>query len=295
MPIFHGTGVAVITPFNANNEVDYDAFGNIIEFLISSRVNALCICGTTGEPSTMSDEERYSVIDFAVKKVNKRLPVIVGCGCNSTRKTVENAIKSASLGADALLVVTPYYNKCTQDGLVAHYGSVAESTNLPVIMYNVPSRTGVNILPETAIKIAKRYKNVTAIKEASGNIDQLQKLCAMSDNVLDVYLGEDALTFAGMTLGAEGVISVAANCAPEHMNAIINNYDKGDIVAARKAQFAVNPLIKALFCEVNPIPAKMAMSMLGFCLPSPRLPLTVMTDSNADVLKAEMTALGLIK
>ncbi len=292
MAVFEGVCVAMTTPFT-NTGVDFEAFGKSIEYYLDGGVNALCVCGTTGEPSTMSAEERNGVIKFAIDKIAGRVPVIVGCGCNSTASTVANAIDAQKMGADALLVVTPYYNKCTQRGLVEHYTAVANATTLPVIMYNVPGRTGVNILPETAVELSK-IENIVAIKEACGNMTQIQKLARLVKDNLDIYLGDDGLTFLGLTLGAKGVISVVANIAPKQTCAITNAFFSGNIDLARKAQFDLNPLIDELFCEVNPIPVKKAMSLLGFGSPKPRLPLTEMEEGNATRLKAEMIALGLL-
>jgi 4-hydroxy-tetrahydrodipicolinate synthase len=292
MTVFNGSCVAMITPFN-DNGVDFDTFGKLIDFYIDNGSDALCVCGTTGEPSTMTANEKTAVIDFAIKKINKRVPVIVGCGTNCTATTIENAISAQNAGADAILVVTPYYNKCTQRGLIAHYTAIANSVNIPVILYNVPGRTGVNLLPQTALALSE-VKNIVGIKEASGNVSQLQQLCSLVDGKMDVYLGEDALTYVGMTLGAKGVISVSANVVPQKMHDICALCDKGEYKTARDLQFSVNPLIDTLFCEVNPIPVKKAMSYLGYGDGKPRLPLTEMENDNAQKLFAEMQKLALI-
>ena len=292
MSVFKGVGVALITPFDENG-INFDAFGNIIEFLIENKADALCVCGTTGEPSTMTKEEKSAAIAFAVKKVAGRVPVVAGCGCNNTAETVENAKTAQALGADALLIVTPYYNKCTQNGLIAHYSAVANSVDIPIIVYNVPGRTGVNILPRTAFKLSE-IKNIVAIKEAGGNIDQLQELVRLTEGKMDVYLGEDALTYVGMALGAKGVISVAANAAPALMRNITESAFRGEWEKARAQQLKLLPFIKNLFCEVNPIPAKKAMCLLGFNAGVPRLPLTEMEEENALKLRDSMRELGLI-
>lgn len=292
MSVFHGVGVATITPFD-DNGINFDEFGKILEFLIERKADSLIVCGTTGEPATMSADERRAAIAFAVEKVRGRVPVIAGCGCNSTVETVKNAREAQALGADALLVVTPYYNKCTQNGLFLHYSAVAEAVDIPVIVYNVPSRTGVNLLPATMLRLSA-VKNIAGIKEASGNVEQLQELMRTVGDKTDVYLGEDSLTYVGMALGAKGVISVAANVAPLLMREITANAENGDFAAARNAQLRALPLIRALFSEVNPIPVKKAMNFLGFAAGSPHLPLTEMEDAHAEVLRAEMVALGLI-
>ncbi len=292
MAVFKGVCVAMTTPFTETG-VDFEAFGRAIEYYLDGGVNALCVCGTTGEPSTMSADERNSVIKFAIDKIGGRVPVIVGCGCNSTSSTVANAVDAEKMGADALLVVTPYYNKCTQRGLIEHYTAVANATTLPVIMYNVPGRTGVNILPETAVKLSK-VDNIVAIKEACGNMTQIQKLARLVGDGLDIYLGDDGLTFLGLTLGAKGVISVVANIAPKQTSDITTAFFNGNVSASREAQFKLNPLIDELFCEVNPIPVKKGMSLLGFGSAKPRLPLTEMEEDNATRLEAEMSKLGLL-
>jgi dihydrodipicolinate synthase len=292
MSVFKGVGVALITPFD-NGGINFDAFGRIIDYVTEGGADAICVCGTTGEPPTMSAEEKQSAIKFAIKKAAGRLPVIAGCGCNSTEETIKNALEAEALGADALLIVTPYYNKCTQAGIIAHYSAVAEKVNVPIIMYNVPSRTGVNILPETALKLSG-VKNIAAIKEASGNALQLQELLRLAENKLDVYLGDDSLTYIGMTLGAKGVISVAANVTPELMKNITDSAFSCDWTKAREQQFALSDLIKNLFSEVNPIPVKKAMNLLGFDAGVPRLPLTEMEPQNAEKLEKAMRALKLI-
>lgn len=292
MSVFEGVGVAMITPFD-DNGVNFKEFERMCERNISARVGALCVLGTTGEPSTMSKEEKRELTLRAVKVADKRVPVIIGVGCNSTAETVSNAVEARDLGADALLIVTPYYNKCTQRGLIAHYSAVAEKVDIPIIVYNVPSRTGVNILPETMSELAK-IKNIVGIKEASGNVEQLQILCRTLSGKTDIYIGDDSLTYIGMALGAKGVISVAANVVPEMMNRITDNALNGNFAAARKAQFELLPLIKNLFTEVNPIPVKAAMNILGFKAGAPRLPLTEMEPDNKERLIYAMRELKII-
>ena len=293
MALFDGTCVAIITPFNNSGSVDYDAFSRLIDFQIDNGVSAICVCGTTGEPSTMSESERDEVISFALNKIGGRVKTLVGCGCNSTATTIANAIKAEKLGADAILVVTPYYNKCTQKGLIAHYTAVADAVKIPVVLYNVPARTGVNLLPATALELSK-VENIVAIKEASGNIDQLMTLCRLVEGKMDVYLGEDALTFVGMTLGAKGVISVVANVVPELMGDIIRYFNQNKLDKARQIQFRLAELTSTLFCEVNPIPVKKAMNFLGYGDGSLRLPLTEMEQTNAQHLFEVMRELNLV-
>ena len=291
MTVFEGSCVALTTPF-CENGVDFDAYERMIEFNIANGTDALCVCGTTGEPSTMTEEEKESVIKFAIAKINKRVPVIVGCGSNCTATAIKYSVKAQEWGADAVLHVTPYYNKCTQKGLIAHYTAIASAVSLPVITYNVPGRTGVNMLPATMAELAK-VDNIVGIKETSGNIDQLQELVRLCGDKTDIYLGEDALTFVGCALGAKGVISVSANVAPKVMSDICSLTEKGDYATARDLQLSINPLIKNLFSEVNPIPVKKAMNFLGFDAGIPRLPLTEMEDANASMLLKSMKDFGL--
>lgn len=293
MSVFTGACVAMITPFNETG-INYDCFGKLIEHYVEGGVGAVCVCGTTGEPSTMTAEEKLAAIDFTVKKVNKRVPVIAGVGANCTATTIENALAAQKLGVDALLIVTPYYNKCTQKGLIAHYTAIASAVELPIITYNVPGRTGVNLLPSTMLELSKVH-NIVGIKEASGNVDQLQELLRLCGDKTDVYLGEDALTFVGCALGAKGVISVAANLVPRLMQDICEKAFNGDFAGGRTLQFAVNPTVKNLFCEVNPIPVKKAMCLMGFDAGTPRLPLTEMEDENAERLACSMRELGIIQ
>lgn len=292
MTVFEGSCVALTTPF-CENGVDFDAYERMIEFNIANGTDALCVCGTTGEPSTMTEEEKESVIKFAIAKINKRVPVIVGCGSNCTATAIKYSVKAQEWGADAVLHVTPYYNKCTQKGLIAHYTAIANSISIPVILYNVPGRTGVNLLPQTALKLCE-VENIVAIKEACGNLSQIQELCSLVGDKMDVYLGDDALTFLGMALGAKGVVSVTGNVVPRQMHDICALFKAGEIEKSRNLQFKLNPLISALFCEVNPIPVKKAMSFLGYGNGIPRLPLTEMEEENANRLLGEMQKLALL-
>ena len=294
MAIFKGAGVALVTPFHEDESVNYEALEALLEMQIAGHTDAIIVCGTTGEPSTMTEEERVSVIKFAVEKVKKRVPVIAGTGGNNTREAIEMSKKAESLGADGLLVVTPYYNKATQEGLFLHYKAIADAVNIPIIMYNVPSRTGLNLLPETAVRIARECKNVVAIKEASGNIDQIANLAKIGRDVLDIYSGNDDEVVPILSLGGIGVISVLSNLAPQETHDMVMEYLEGDRTKALDIQLKYLDVIHALFCEVNPIPAKAALNMMGMNAGVMRLPLTEMSEKNKGVLKAAMEEVGLI-
>ena len=279
--IFRGTATALITPFTKDDKVDVKALCEIVERQIASGVDALVALGTTGEPATLSEEEKKQVVEVCIKQTRGRVPVIVGAGSNSTRHAIETCRMAHNPGADGLLVVTPYYNKCTQEGLVEHYCAIADSTSLPIICYNVSSRTGVNMLPETFARIATR-KNVIGIKEASGNMEQIEKCLALCPG--KVISGDDALTLPIMAMGGLGVISVASNVCPKYVSDMTHYALDGEWERARKMQLALLPLISALFCEVNPIPIKKAMEIKGYCTSKLRLPLTSLTQNNAEKL-----------
>ncbi len=279
--IFRGTATALITPFTEDDKVDVKALCEIVERQIASGVDALVALGTTGEPATLTEEEKKQVVEVCIKQTHGRVPVIVGAGSNSTRHAIETCRMAQNLGADGLLVVTPYYNKCTQEGLVEHYGAIADSTSLPIICYNVSSRTGVNMFPETFARIAKQ-KNVIGIKEASGNMEQIEKCLALCPD--KVISGDDALTLPIMAMGGLGVISVASNVCPKYVSDMTHYALDGEWERARKMQLALLPLISALFCEVNPIPVKKAMELKGYCTSKLRLPLTDIMQSNAEKL-----------
>lgn len=279
--IFRGTATALITPFTKDDKVDVKALCEIVERQIASGVDALVALGTTGEPATLSEEEKKQVVEVCIKQTRGRVPVIVGAGSNSTRHAIETCRMAQNLGADGLLVVTPYYNKCTQEGLVEHYCAIADSTSLPIICYNVSSRTGVNMLPETFARIATR-KNIVGIKEASGNMEQIEKCLALCPD--KVISGDDALTLPIMAMGGLGVISVASNVCPKYVSDMTHYALDGEWERARKMQLALLPLISALFCEVNPIPIKKAMEIKGYCTSKLRLPLTSLTQNNAEKL-----------
>jgi len=291
MSIFQGSAVAIITPFDETG-INFDAFGRHINFLIENGTDAIVVCGTTGEPATMTESEKQSAIRFAVETVAGRIPVIAGSGGNNTAKVIADSKKAQELGADALLIVTPYYNKCTQDGLVAHFTAVAEAVELPIILYNVPGRTGVNIQPATLKRLAA-VKNVAAIKEASGNIEQITEMARLCPE-LDFYSGNDDHVLPLLALGGKGVISVTANVCPKEVHEMVAAWFEGDIARCRELQFRLNPLTKALFGEVNPIPVKAAVGLLGFDAGVPRLPLTPLSEGPRANLVREMTALGLL-
>ena len=294
MAIFKGAGVALVTPFHEDESVNYEALEELLEMQIAGHTDAIIVCGTTGEPSTMTEEERTSVIKFAVEKVNKRVPVIAGTGGNNTREAVAMSKTAEGLGVDGLLVVTPYYNKATQEGLFLHYKAIADAVNIPIIMYNVPGRTGLNLLPETAVRIARECKNVIGIKEASGNIDQITNLAKLGRGVLDIYSGNDDEVIPILSVGGIGVISVLSNIVPQETHDMVMEYLEGDRAKALDIQLKYLDVIHALFCEVNPIPAKAALNMMGKNAGVMRLPLTEMSEKNKAVLKAAMEEVGLI-
>ena len=290
MAIFEGSGVAIVTPFT-NDGVDFSKLEKLIEFHIANKTDAIIICGSTGEAATMSDEEHKAAIKCAVDTVAGRVPVIAGTGSNDTSYGIELTKEAQKLGADAALVVTPYYNKCTPDGLVKHYQMIAESVDIPLILYNVPSRTNVNISPEVLYRLADN-KNIVAIKEC--NLGQVPETYSLCGDRYTLYSGEDGLAIPMVSLGAKGVISVVANIIPEFTHTMIRSYLDGDIKKARDMQIEVIPLVKAMFCEVNPIPVKEAINILGIDVGHCRMPLCDMTPSGhnrvAEVLKSYDTS-----
>ena len=294
MAIFKGAGVAIATPFKENGEVNYEEFERLIEFQIENGTDAIIVCGTTGEAATMSEEEHMDVVKFCIDKVAKRIPVIAGTGSNCTETAVKLSKLAEEYGADGLLLVTPYYNKATQGGLIAHFSAVAKEVNIPIILYNVPSRTGCNLLPETAVKLAREYKNIVGIKDATGNISQTTKMMQLAEGCIDLYSGDDDQIVPIMSIGGLGVISVLSNIAPRQTHEICQKCLEGDYAAARELQFKAFPLVKALFSEVNPIPVKSALKMVGFAAGPLRLPLTEMEPENQEKLRAEMKKFGLI-
>ena len=270
--LFKGCSTALITPFKKDGSVNFNVFKKIIDYQIDNGVSSLVFLGTTGESSTLTEVEREEVVKFAVEYVNKRVPVIIGAGSNSTSEAIKRSVRFEELGADALLHVTPYYNKTTQKGLIEHYSKIAQSVKIPIILYNVPSRTGVNILPQTVFELSK-VKNIVGIKEASGSIEQVAEISRICGKDFAIYSGDDALTLSILCLGGSGVISVASNALPKKMVEICEHYFIGNIEHARELQFKMNPFIKLMFSEVNPIPIKYTMKKVGFDCGKPRLPL----------------------
>ena len=293
MAIFTGAGVAIITPMKENGDVNYEKLAEILEEQIAGSTDAIIICGTTGEASTLSHEEHIDVIRYTVEKVAKRIPVIAGTGSNCTATAIYLSQEAEKAGVDGLLIVAPYYNKATQKGLIAHYTAIAESVKLPIILYNVPGRTGCNILPETAVALAKNVENIVGIKEASGNISQVAKLMSLADGCIDLYSGNDDQIVPLMSLGGKGVISVLSNVAPKETHDIVSLYLEGKVKESCDLQLRAVPLIDALFCEVNPIPVKTAMNLMGKEVGPLRGPLSEMEPANAERLAKELEAFGI--
>lgn len=289
MKIFQGAGTALITPFK-DDKVDYDALEKLIEMQLQAGINALIINGTTGEPTTMKHSERTAVAKFAIAKVNKRVPVILGTGSNNTYTAIEYSQEAEELGADGLLIVTPYYNKATQNGLVEHYKAIADKVNLPIILYNVPSRTGLNILPETVAKLAG-YRNIAAIKEASGSVSQMMEIVRLCGDKIDLMSGEDGLIYPCFAVGGKAIISVASNIVPKYVADMAKEFFSGNAKKCLQMQLDITELVKALFSEVNPIPVKTAASLMGICSDYMRLPMTKM--QNVEQLKKAMKDFGI--
>ena len=284
--IFKGCGTAIVTPFTEDG-VNFEEFEKLIENQIENKIDSIIVCGTTGESSTMTQKEREETIKFAVKVVNKRVPVIAGTGGNCTKNVIEMTKWAESVGVDGALIVTPYYNKTTQDGLIAHYTEIAKNTNLPIILYSVPGRTGVNILPKTCEKLSK-IENIVAIKEASGNLSQVAEIANLCGENLNIYSGNDDQILPVLSLGGIGVISVLSNIMPEFTHNIVEDFFNKNIEKSTKAQIKAIQLIKALFCEVNPIPVKAGLNMIGYNVGIPRLPLIEMSKANQEILKSEI-------
>ena len=294
MAIFKGAGVAIITPMHEDGSVNYEKLEEILEFQIANSTDAVIICGTTGESSTMTHGEHLKTIKFAVDKVAKRVPVIAGTGSNCTETAIMMSKEAASYGVDALLVVTPYYNKATQKGLIAHYTAIANAVpETPIIMYNVPSRTGCNLQPATVAALVKNVKNIVGIKAASGDLSQIAKMMSMAGEDLELYSGNDDQILPIMSLGGLGVISVLSNVAPKQTHDIVMKFMEGDTREAARLQLEAIPLINALFCEVNPIPVKPAMNMMGMEVGPLRMPLCEMEESNKETLAKAMKDYGL--
>ncbi|CEO10070.1 4-hydroxy-tetrahydrodipicolinate synthase [Paraclostridium sordellii] len=288
--LFKGSGVALVTPFNEDG-VDFEKLGELIEYHIENDTDALIVCGTTGESTTMSDEEQFAVIDFTVKKVNKRIPVIAGTGSNDTMHSVYLCQEAEKLGADGLLVITPYYNKTNQRGLKLHFETIAASTELPIILYNVPGRTGVNIKPSVIAELAK-IENIVAVKEASGDIAQVAEIARLVPEGFAIYSGNDDSILPLLSLGGVGVISVVANICPKETHDLVEKFLNGDVKGSRELQLGMKALIDKLFIEVNPIPVKTAMNILGFEVGDLRLPLAPMEENNLKALRDELVNYG---
>lgn len=294
--IFTGAGVAIVTPMNADGSINFDKLGELIEWQIAEGTDAIIICGTTGESSTMGDDEHVEAIRYAIEKVNHRIPVIAGTGSNHTEYAVGLSKKAEELGADAVLLVTPYYNKTSQKGLIVHYTTIANAINIPIILYNVPSRTGVNITPETLKELSK-VKNIVAVKEASGNISQIARVAALCGDELDIYSGNDDQIVPIMALGGKGVISVLSNVMPKETHEITqlcleNKYPEANAKMNKLLDLANS---NGLFCDVNPIPVKEALNLMGWDVGECRLPLVKMDDAKIEKLRAKMAELGLVK
>ncbi|MBE5781488.1 MAG: 4-hydroxy-tetrahydrodipicolinate synthase [Clostridiales bacterium] len=290
MSLFTGSCTAMITPFTETG-VDYDAYGRLIDFQIENGTDAILIAGTTGEPPTMTAEEKAELIRYGIEKVNKRVPVMVSTGGNNTAAVIENSIAAQKMGADLLLIVTPYYNKATAKGLISHYNAVADAVSTPIMVYNVPGRTGLNLTPAVFYEIAK-HKNIVAIKEASGNVAQGQEMMRVTKGMADLYSGEDALATALMAMGAKGVVSVVSNILPKDTHAMTAAAAAGNFALAAEMQHKLNPVIDALFCEVNPIPVKTAAGLMGLCSDRMRLPLCPMEDATKARLVSALREYG---
>lgn len=293
MAIFKGAGVAIVTPMKENLEVNYDKLDQLLEEQIAGGTDAIIICGTTGESATLSEEEHSDVIKFAIDRVNKRIPVIAGTGSNSTATAIQLSVDAAQAGADGLLLVTPYYNKATQNGLAAHFAQVAEAAKIPSILYNVPSRTGCGFTAGTVAKLVREVDSIVGIKEASGNISFVADVMQMCDGKIDMYSGNDDQIVPLLALGGIGVISVLSNIAPKETHDIVDLFLKGDVAASRDLQLKALPLIHALFSEVNPIPVKAALNLMGKEVGSLRMPLTEMEEGHKAVLAEEMRKFGI--
>ncbi|SCI19361.1 4-hydroxy-tetrahydrodipicolinate synthase [Romboutsia sp. Marseille-P6047] len=290
--IFKGSAVALITPFDENGRVNYEKLGELVEFHIENNTDAIVACGTTGEASTLDDEEHLAVIKYVIDKANKRIPIIAGTGGNDTIHSIYMCQQAEKFGADALLVITPYYNKGNKSGIKKHFETIASSVNIPIIMYNVPSRTGVNLAPSMVSELAQ-VKNIVGIKEASGNLAQVAEVCRLVPKDFAVYSGNDDTILPLLSLGGHGVISVLANICPQETHDLVYKFFEGDINGSRELQLGMKPLIDALFIEVNPVPVKTAANLLGFEVGGLRLPLAEMDPKNVEVLKQQLVNCGL--
>jgi len=294
MSVFTGAGVAIITPFNQDGSVNYDKFAEHIEFQIANGTDAIIVCGTTGEASTLTHEEHLDCIKFCVEKVNGRIPVIAGTGSNCTQTAIYLSQEAEKAGADALLVVTPYYNKATQKGLKEHFTLIAESVKIPIILYNIPGRTGVTIQPQTVVDLVKEVPNIVGVKDATGNLGMIVELAGLSNGLVDIYSGNDDQIVPLLSLGGKGVISVLSNVAPQQTHDICQKFFDGDVKGSLEMQLKALDLIGALFCEVNPIPVKKAMNLMGMEAGPLRRPLTEMESANAARLEKAMKEYGIL-
>ncbi len=294
MAIFKGAGVAIVTPMKENGEVNYEKFAELLEFQIANGTDAIIVCGTTGEASTLTLEEHLDVIKYCVEVVAGRIPVVAGTGSNCTETAVYLSTEAEKYGVDGLLIVSPYYNKATQNGLYQHFKTIADAVKIPIILYNVPSRTGCNILPETVVRLCKDVENIVGVKEASGNISQIAHLAAIADGCVDIYSGNDDQIVPIMSLGGIGVISVLSNVAPRQTHEMCQKFLDGDAKGSCKMQLEAMALCNALFYEVNPIPVKKALNMMGLGAGSLRMPLTEMEEANAARLKKVMEDYGIL-
>lgn len=293
MSIFKGSGVAVVTPFDENDKVNFKVFEQLIDFQLENKTDALIVAGTTGEASTMTDEEQIELIKFAVEKVNKRIPVIAGAGSNDTRHGINLSILAQKAGADALLQVTPYYNKTSQKGLKEHFLAIADNVDIPIILYNVPGRTGLNLLPKTVLELSG-YKNIVAIKDATGNLSETTEVARLTNECIDIYSGNDDVVVPVLSVGGKGVISVLANILPLETHTMVAEFLNGNVETARKIQIKYKHLIDILFMEPNPIPVKAALELMGYKVGKLRLPLTKASNETVLKLKEEMRNLKII-
>jgi 4-hydroxy-tetrahydrodipicolinate synthase len=291
--MFKGSIVAIVTPFK-NGKIDEKKLRDLIDFHIKNGTSGIVPCGTTGESATLSFDEHDRVIEVAIEQTRKRIPVIAGTGSNSTEEAIMLTKHAAKAGADASLQVSPYYNRPTQKGLYEHFKAIADSVDIPIILYNIASRTGVNIEPETIAKLAQDCKNITAVKEASGNLDQMSRIKQLCGENFDLISGDDSLTLPILSIGGSGVISVVANIVPRDVASLVAEFEKGNLDTARKIHYKLLPLIKAMFIETNPIPVKTAMGVLGMCEPDLRLPMCSMSEGNLEILKKALKNYGLL-
>lgn len=293
MSIFTGAGVAIVTPFNSDETINYNKLDELLDYHCTHGTDAIIICGTTGESATMTEEEHMQCVKFAIDRVKGRIPVIAGTGSNCTRTAIDMSKEAADYGADGLLLVTPYYNKATQAGLIGHYTAVAKEAKAPIIMYSVASRTGCNIEPATVAELVKNVDNIVAVKEASGNISQVAKIMALTDGNIDLYSGNDDQIVPMLSLGAKGVISVLSNVAPQETHDVCEKFFNGDVKGSAALQLKALPLIEQLFCEVNPIPVKKAMQLMGVECGPLRMPLTEISKEHEQALAKAMKDFGI--